>query len=373
MKPRVVIIGFGDTGVLVAAHLTVDCEITGISTKPALVSGQELGARLTKPDNWKDNYLVEFDRFEKLDGVKIIHGKASAIDPVNKTVTVNAFKGQSKDLSYDILVIASGTRNGFWRTETMSDMETVERNLTRQSDALRAAQNIAIVGAGPTGVSVASNTKDRFPDKEVHLVFRQEKILTGYAPKTQTFLTQKLIDQDVILHSGHDVILPKADRRLGLAPGTLTFASGQDAVHADLILWAIGDIRPNNNFIPNQMLTPEGFVDVNAYLQSNIYPNIFAIGDIAATDPNRSSARNAGFQVLARNIEHYLLGRPQKMKRFRAPRHRWGSVIGIQKEGMRIFTPKGGNVKIRPWSVKNILFPVFVHRLIYKGIRPRKP
>ena len=40
--PRVVIIGMGDTGVLVATHLGRSAEVVGISTRPALVSGQEL-------------------------------------------------------------------------------------------------------------------------------------------------------------------------------------------------------------------------------------------------------------------------------------------------------------------------------------------
>ena len=43
------------------------------------------------------------------------------------------------------------------------------------------------------------------------------------------------------------------------------------------------------------------------------YANVFAIGDIAATDPNRSSARNAGFIVAAKNIDLFLQDKNSKM------------------------------------------------------------
>jgi Trk K+ transport system NAD-binding subunit len=40
---NLVIIGMGDTGVLVATRLSRHFNVIGISTKPNLVSGQELG------------------------------------------------------------------------------------------------------------------------------------------------------------------------------------------------------------------------------------------------------------------------------------------------------------------------------------------
>ena len=74
MKKRVVIAGFGDTGLLVAINLGADFDIVGVSPKPCLVSGQELGMRLTQPQRWKQDYLMPFARYEKLDGVRTLQG-----------------------------------------------------------------------------------------------------------------------------------------------------------------------------------------------------------------------------------------------------------------------------------------------------------
>ena len=203
------------------------------------------------------------------------------------------------------------------------------------------------------------------------MFFKQDKILAGYPPKTRDFLTRRLQDQGISLHPAHHVEIPNTYPLPELEPGELTFTSGQHPFQATCILWVSGAIKPNSDFIPDEMLNEAGFVTVNPYLQSEIYDNIFAIGDIAASDPNRSSVRNAGFKVVAKNIEKLLSGQHAKMRPFRAPKFRWGSIIGLQKEGMRIFTPQGGNVKVGPRSVKNILFPIFVRRLIYRGIRKK--
>ena len=51
-RPRVVIAGLGDSGLLTAIKLARHFDVVGISVKPALVSGQELGLRLARPKDW---------------------------------------------------------------------------------------------------------------------------------------------------------------------------------------------------------------------------------------------------------------------------------------------------------------------------------
>ncbi len=53
---RVLIAGLGDTGVLTAIKLARDFEVTGVSVKPGLLSGQELGVRLARPADWARDY-----------------------------------------------------------------------------------------------------------------------------------------------------------------------------------------------------------------------------------------------------------------------------------------------------------------------------
>ena len=66
-RRRVVIAGLGDSGVLTAIRLSGHADVVGISVKPALVSGQELGVRLSRPTDWARDYWIPFDRFRRLE------------------------------------------------------------------------------------------------------------------------------------------------------------------------------------------------------------------------------------------------------------------------------------------------------------------
>jgi len=366
--PKIVIAGFGDTGLLVAAHLKDRYAVTAISTKPLLVSGQELGSRLSRLSEWKANYLLPFDRLPALENVNIIHGKVLDFDPDAQSLDIERSNGEQDNLGYDVLVIASGTRNGFWRTDVVQSTTEIEAELAAQADQLEQAGSIAIIGGGPTGVSTASNLKEIYPDKDVQLYYRQDLPLSGYHDKTRKFVAERLAQQGVQIHPSHCAVIPDDDPLPVLQSGTVSFTNGPKPIIADCILWATGQIMPHNGFIPNSFLNYQGYVTVNPYFQTPSHSNIFAIGDIAETDPHRSSARNAGFQLAAKNIDKFLSGKSNGMKAFRAPAKRWGSVLGIQNEGLRLFTPKGSTIPLRPWTVRNIIYPIFVDRMIYRGI-----
>ena len=57
-RKRVVIAGLGDSGLLTAIRLARHADVVGISAKPALVSGQELGVRLARPEDWARDYWI---------------------------------------------------------------------------------------------------------------------------------------------------------------------------------------------------------------------------------------------------------------------------------------------------------------------------
>lgn len=82
-RPRVVVAGLGDSGLLTATHLARHVDVVGISTKPALVSGQELGLRLTRPETWARDYYVEFGRYRRLDRVRTGCGPCTAPSPAS--------------------------------------------------------------------------------------------------------------------------------------------------------------------------------------------------------------------------------------------------------------------------------------------------
>ena len=387
MKKRVVIAGFGDTGLLVAIHLGSQFDVVGISPKPCLVSGQELGARLTRPSVWQQDYLMPFSRYKKLDGVKTLQGLISHIDTENNTVTVNlenevdaigeaAPRQESalrqKTVPYDVLLIASGVSNGFWRNNTIENHSSIEQKIHAEANQIEQAQSIAVVGGGATGVSVCANIAETYPDKDIHYYFSQSQPLPSYHSKVREKIVAQLQSHNVHLHPNHRAVIPEGERLDRMSSSKVEWQAGQAPSQADLTLWAVGSTRPNSAFIPESMLNEQGYVKINQQLRVPEFNNIFAVGDIAASDANRSSARNWGYRIAANNIRCYLEQRDDDMQDFEAPEYRWGSLMGLQKNGLRVFQANGGSFRFPKWVVRTLLFPLAVHRAIYRGVRPSR-
>lgn len=330
MSRRVVIAGFGDTGLLVAIHLGPGFEIVGISTKPCLVSGQELGTRLTRPEVWKQNYLMSFGRYPRLDHVRVVQGRITDLDTSAQQVVVTLPDGHQQIESYDVLVISSGVVNGFWRNDALEDLTSIGDGIRRAAEQIAEAESIAIIGGGATGVSVAANVRERYPDKTVHFFYSELQPLPGYHPKVRQRIEDHLERIGVELHPGHRALIPEGFAFDRFTTGPVRWSTGQIPFEAALTLWSVGQVRPNNSFIPEDMLDERGFVRTDPFLRVPGYPNVFAVGDIAATDPHRSSARNWGYRLVAHNVRANLEGREHTMKRYSPPPYRWGSILGVQ-------------------------------------------
>ena len=369
MKKRVVIAGLGDTGLLAAIHLGQAFDIVGISPKPCLVSGQELGARLTRPEEWQSNYLMAFERYKKLDGVRTIQGLIKNIDARKNQVLIEMVNGKTHVEAYDALLIASGVSNGFWRTSDIESFEQIQHKIQGGAEQLSAAASVAVIGGGASGVSAAVNIAEQYPDKPVDFFYSQEQPLPGYHPKVRGTLIKRLRQAGVNLHPNHRAVIPESFYPNQLTGDVVDWQGGQQAFCADVTLWATGSSCPNNEFIDPGMLDDQGFVKTDSDLRVTGYDNIFSVGDIASSDPNRSSARNGGYALVAHNIAAYLNGRPGEMKKYRASTYRWGSILGLQHDGLRVFSPSGGNLRFPRWFVDKVLFPFVVRRQMYKGVR----
>ncbi|MEZ0579490.1 FAD-dependent oxidoreductase [Nocardioides sp. MH1] len=368
-RPRVVVAGLGDSGLLTAIHLARHAEVVGISAKPGLVSGQELGLRLSRPDEWARQYWVPFDRYRGLDRVGTVHGTLTSLHLEARKVAVTLPDGSTHLEPYDVLVIATGASNGFWRRPEVQTEDEVAADLRAAHDRLAAAGSVVVVGGGAAAVGSALNLRTRWPDKQVDLCFPGERALPRHHPRVWSHVRRRLVAAGVGLHGGHRAVVPEGFALDRITDGPVRWSTGQEPMPADAVLWAVGRLTPNSGWLPGELLDDEGFVAVRPTLQTPSRPEVFAIGDVAATDPLRSSARNRADRLLASNIRRHLAGR--RLGTYSPPRSRWGSVLGPQDDGLQVFAPNGRPFRFPAWSVRNVLFPWIVDRGIYKGIRRR--
>lgn len=370
-RPRVVVAGLGDTGLLTAIRLARFADVVGISVKPALVSGQELGARLTRPTEWARDYLVPFDRYRGLDRVRTVQARLTGLDLAARTVYSQRPDGAQLAETFDALVISTGVRTGFWRRPDLQTAAEIAAELTEHHRRLAAARSVAVIGGGATAVSAAANIAAQWPGTRVDLYYPRERALTEHHPRTWGHVRRRLIRLGVGLHPGHRAVLPAGFGADAITAGPVAFSRGQPPSEADAVLWAIGWAHPNTEWLPPSLLDCDGYVTVTAELRVPGHRGVFAIGDVAATDPLRSSARNRADGLLAHNIRAESAER--RLRSYRPPRYRWGSVIGVQSDGLEVFAPNGWPYRIPRRAVDTVLMPLIVRRAIYRGVRLNRP
>jgi apoptosis-inducing factor 2 len=370
-RNRVVVAGLGDVGILIATRLSRHADVVGISVKPGLVSGQELGIRLSRPRDWARDYWIPFDRFRRLDRVQIIQGTLTGVDLSARTVSVRRDDGEIGVEGYDALVICTGVSNGFWRRPTMQSATEIGADLAAAHDRLAVAESVIIVGGGAAAVSSALNLKTTWPDKRIDLYFPAERALVGYHPRTWQRIQGRLTDLGVALHPGHRAALANGFAGDEITSDPVQWSTGQPPASADAVLWAIGRVQPNTEWLPPELLDEHGFVRVTPQLRVPGHDRVFAIGDVAASDPLRSSARNRGDALVAHNIRAAFASR--RLRRYRAPRRRWGSLVGIQPNGLEVFFPTGHALRFPSWSVERVVMPLIVRWGMYGGVRENHP
>ncbi|KAA0018523.1 NAD(P)/FAD-dependent oxidoreductase [Antrihabitans cavernicola] len=368
-RPRVVVAGLGDTGVLTAIQLRRHADIVGITAKPEMVSGQELGLRLARPDAWMHDYRIAYDRFRGLDRARVVQGSLTSLDVDAQTVHVEHADGSSSDEPYDVLVIATGVTNGFWRHPALQHSDGVDTDLATAHHRIADAASVAIVGGGAAAMSCAAQVSEQWPTKKVDLYFPGERGLPHHHGRVWKQVEARLVALGVGIHPGHRAVLPADADQLSSDP--IAWSTGQPPSTADVVVWAIGKVRPNTAWLPPDMLDDHGFVQVTPTLRVPSHDNIFAVGDVAATDPLRTSARNRGHKLVAHNVRALRSGKP--LRDYRSPTRRWGSVLGPQRDGLVVFAPNGLGFRVSARLVDVLLQRFVNRRIFYGGVRKRSP
>jgi NADH dehydrogenase FAD-containing subunit len=370
-RKRVVVAGLGDAGVLIAIRLSRHADVVGISAKPALVSGQELGIRISRPQDWARDYWIPFDRFRRLDRVRTVQATLTGVDFAARTVLGRREDGEPIAEKYDALVISTGVTNGFWRRPTLQSADEIGAGLRAAHDRLAAANSVIIVGGGAAAVSSAVNMATTWPDKRIDVYFPGERALGEYHPAIWQRIRGRLTDLGVGVHPGHRAVVSNSFAGDEITSDPVRWSTGQPPACADAVLWAIGRVRPNTDWLPPEILDEHGFVRVAPDLRVPGHRGVFAVGDVAATDPLRSSARNRGDALVARNIRAEFAGR--RLRGFRTPGRRWGSLVGIQPDGLEVFFPTGHAFRFPSWAVERVVMPWIVRRGMYGGMRENNP
>lgn len=219
---------------------------------------------------------------------------------------INTIKTNIGDLSYDYLVLATGSKTNFFGNDSIEKngmwMKTIPQALNIRSLILenleqavitedphkrKALLTFVVAGAGPTGVElcgaiaevrnhiVPKDYRDLNPSEiEIHLVEGLDRVLPPMSEKASKNATKFLEQLGVEIHL--NTMVSEYD-------GTRVSTNQEDlSFEAATFIWAAGVAgAPIKGLNASALVEKADRYEVNVFNQVVGYENIFAIGDIA--------------------------------------------------------------------------------------------
>ena len=237
--------------------------------------------------------------FEKQENFFFRMAEVEAISPENKTVATSI-----GELSYDYLVLATGSRTNFFGMEQVEahavGMKTIPESLDLRSlilqnfegrlnqhslDDTDALMKFVVVGGGPTGVETSGALAELkkfvlpsdypeldFRQMEIHLLEAGDQLLAGMSEQASANALKALEKLGVHVHL--DPLVTGYD-------GQVVRTAKGKAFRAATVIWSAG---VTGNVIPGideAVIKRGGRLEVDAFNRVAGYEDIFAIGDLA--------------------------------------------------------------------------------------------
>ena len=174
-----------------------------------------------------------------------------------------------------------------------------------------------------------------------------------------------------MLHPGHRAVLTDGFAGDEITADPVEWSTGQPAATADAVLWAIGRVRPNTEWLPDELLDEHGFVRVTPELTVPASPGCSP----SVTWPRRirCAVRPATAPTVCWPTTCAPGSTTSRCAVTARPSRRWGSVLGVQADGLEVFAANGRAFRFPAWSIDRVLQPWIVRWGIYRGIRDDRP
>jgi NADH dehydrogenase FAD-containing subunit len=297
---RVVIIGGGYAGTKLARALDEAAEVVLVEPREAFVHNVAAIRAIVEPA-LLDRLIIPYDRL--LGRGKVVQDRAVGLG--DREVKLAA-RGA---LEADIVVVATGSRSARPFKPTGDSVAAFRSGSAEAHEMLRAATSVAIVGAGAVGTELAGEIAAGMAGKRVALVSGTPSLF----PNQPAGLGRRLIAQ--LTRMGVTVHLAATAEGLrgadGPRPGPLQLSSGI-SVEADIVFPAMG-VTPVTSLLgalPGISFDAAGRVVVDPWLRPASRPNLYALGDVAATgDPMTIVSISAQVPWLTRTIVALLDGK----------------------------------------------------------------
>ncbi|AZK95754.1 MULTISPECIES: NAD(P)/FAD-dependent oxidoreductase [Streptomyces] len=272
-KPQVTVLGAGYGGLLAALRLAPHARVTLVDPADRFTERVRLHERAAA----RTDISHPLAGLLRGTGVRHVAARAAALDPAARTVTTD----DGQVLPYDRLVYALGSRTGTpaaaeAAVESQGRLHTAESAAALRDRMRGAPGSVAVVGGGLTGIEMAAELAETYPDRSIRLL-SSGPVAAGHSARSRDHIRTVLSGLGVRIEEGIDV-------------------PGPEAVDADTVVWSASMV-PNTGLASAAGLTLDpatGRIAVDETLRSVSHPEIYAAGDAAAAHNATAGALRMG-------------------------------------------------------------------------------
>jgi NADH dehydrogenase len=219
--------------------------------------------------------------------VRFQQARVRGVDLAQRWVEV-----ESERITGDYLVLAvggetqrpaiPGLKEYAYEFRTLADAERLRERLRLTGTGV---VRVAIVGAGPSGIELACKLADQLGNRgRVRLVDRGSEILKTFSPFARETAQKALEQRGIWLNLATTVTEITANSI------TLSYKDQLDVLPVDLVVWTAGIRTPQwVRDLPAQQ-DDQGRLVVHSTLQLPEYPQVLALGDVAACVDDQGQA-----------------------------------------------------------------------------------
>ncbi|KAF3259703.1 hypothetical protein TWF192_010558 [Orbilia oligospora] len=260
-------------------------------------------------------FLPIIDAFSRYpsENFEFILGKADSLQPENSVVRVVANDGSTREITYDQLVIATGSSiRGDMPFKSIGAHEDTIAALHSLQKEIENAGSITIAGAGPTGVETAGELAAAYgTKKQITLICAGDKVLhsSDVIPSVSQTVENDLQKLGVkVIHK------TKVETSTKEPTGqTELVLSNGEIITTDVYLPLFG-LQINAGWLPPSLLDAEGNVQLDSYMRVKGTANVWGIGDVGNLESKQVTATDAQIIDLAENLDFVLTGRESQIK-----------------------------------------------------------
>lgn len=271
MSKRIVIVGGGYLGVQLAKALDPKADVTLIEPRSHFAHAIAMIRAVVQP-HILDAALIPYD--DLLKNGKVVQAKAVGISQTGVTLE------DGREVAGDYIVVATGSSNATPFKPKSESIADFRADHARVHGMLKAAQSIAIVGAGAVGTELAGEIAHFMPEKKVTLVSSEPTLFPQMPAKLGASLHAKLTAMGVTTLLG--VREENLESLTDPYAGSLTLSNG-DTIIADLVYPTVGSRAKSDilEALPGVTITRSNRIKTDAWLRPSDLPNVFAAGDVA--------------------------------------------------------------------------------------------